>query len=357
MQICFNFVGVNRNLHMQNDKINPKMITLAREARGYSQADLAELTGVSRTGITRFELGDLNSSEDFIKSLTKELKFADSLYYNDAEILPPTMYRKRDTVPAKLLAKVDALLNVYGFGIGRLLNTIKFDKLVVPSFPTTPTEGAERSAMLTRRVWNIEEGVIMNLTAVLEANGFITLPVDFETERIDSRSMLIDDKYPVIFYNKKLLGDRLRFTLAHELGHIIMHTRNPLYRFDDSHEANVFAAEFLMPKKEILKDLDNELDVEKLAVLKSKWLVSMHALLYRAEDLEVITENQKRYIINRFNQLQIRRREPKELDLAIERGQLLRDLITKYRSKQKMNVNQIAEFFYMKEEEFLSTFN
>lgn len=333
------------------------MFTLAREARGYSQADLAEITGVSRTGITRFEQGDLQSSEGFIKSLMGALKFGETLYYSDAEVLPPAMYRKRDTVPAKLLSKVDALINVYGFGIGRLLRAIQFDKLVVPSFPASPTEGAERAAMLTRRVWNIEGGVITNLTTVLEANGFITLPVDFETERIDSRSILIDDKYPVIFYNKKLLGDRLRFTLAHELGHIIMHTRNPLTRFDDSHEANVFAAEFLMPKKEILKDLDDELDVEKLAVLKSKWLVSMHALLYRAEDLKVITENQKRYIINRFNQLQIRRREPKELDVTIERGQLLRDLITKYRSKQKMNVKQIAEFFYMNEEEFLSTFS
>ena len=80
-------------------------------------------------------------------------------------------------------------------------------------------------------------------------------------------------------------------------------------------------------------------------------------LALQAEDLKVINENQKRYMINRFNQLQIRRREPKELDVAIERGQLLRDLITKYRSKQKMNVKQIAEFFYMNEDEFLSTFN
>lgn len=339
------------------EKINPKMFILAREARGYSQADLAEISGVSRQSISRFELDDLQLSEGFIKNIIDALTFADSLYQNQAEVLPPAMYRRRDHVPAKLLAKVDALINVYGFGIGRLLNAIQFDKLVVPSFPVSATEAAEKSALLTRRVWNIESGVITNLTSVLEANGFITLPVDFGTERIDSRSILIDDKYPVIFYNKKLLGDRLRFTLAHELGHIIMHTRNPLTRWDDSHEANVFAAEFLMPKQEILKDLDNELDVEKLAVLKSKWLVSMHALLYRAEDLKVINENQKRYMINRFNQLQIRRREPKELDIAIERGQLLRDLITKYRSKQKMNVKQIADFFYMKEDEFLATFS
>lgn len=333
------------------------MIALAREARGYSQADLADLSGVSRPSITRFEQGDLQLSDAFLKNIADVLKFSNSLYNVAEEPLPPAIYRRRELVPAKLMNKVDALINIYAMGIGRLLRAIQFDNLVVPSFPTTPTEGANRAAMLTRRVWNLKDGVITNLTAALEDKGFVTLAVDFGTERIDSRSVLIDDKYPVIFYNSKLLGDRLRFTLAYELGHIIMHTRNPLTRFDDSREANEFAAEFLMPKKEIIKDLDDNLDLDRLAVLKSKWLVSMHALLYRAEDLKVITENQKRYVINRFNHLKIRRREPKELDVPIERGSSLRDLITKYRSKQKMNVTEIADFFYMKEEEFLSTFS
>lgn len=333
------------------------MFTLAREARGYSQAELAEISNVSRPSITRFEQGDLHLREGFIKSIASVLNFADSLYTVDTDPLPSSIYRKRDNVPAKLLTKVDALINVYGFGIGRLLNAIQFDKLIVPSFPTTSTEGPDRAAMLTRRVWNLNGEVITNLTSVLEANGFITLPVDFETDRIDSRSILIDNKYPVIFYNKKLLGDRLRFTLAYELGHIIMHSRNPLARFDDSREANAFAAEFLMPKKEITKDLDSDITIDKLAQLKGKWLVSMHALLYRADDLKIITEEQKKEVIEKFNQLRIRRREPKELDVPIERGQLLRDLITKYRSKQRMNVKQIAEFFYMKEDEFLHTFS
>jgi Zn-dependent peptidase ImmA (M78 family) len=182
--------------------------------------------------------------------------------------------------------------------------------------------------------------------------------MDFGTERVDSRSILIEDKFPVIFYNKKLLGDRLRFTLAYELGHIVMHTRTTLNTFTDlSKEANSFAAELLMPRNEIIKDLGEKVDLELLAKLKGKWKASMHAILYRAMDLQVITENQKRYLINEFNALKIRRREPKELDLAIERGRLLRDLITTYRTKQKMNMTQIAEFFYLFEDEFLERYS
>lgn len=333
------------------------MFSLAREARGYSQGDLAQLSGVGRSNISRFENDGQELSDDFIKSIMQSLNFADTLYHLEAELLPPATYRRRDTVKVKMLTTVDALINVYTFGIRHLLNAIQFDKLNVPLFPVSQIQTPEQAATLTRDAWKMPTGEVTNLTKVLEDNGFITLPVLFGTDHIDSRSILIDDKYPVIFYNKKLRGDRLRFTLAYELGHIIMHTRSPQVRWDNSHEANVFAAEFLMPKDEMLKDLNSKIDIEELAQLKNKWLVSMQSILYRAEDLGVITENHKRYIINRFNKLQILKREPKELDIALERGQLLRDLITKYRSKQKMNVKQIAEFFYMKEEEFLTTFN
>lgn len=342
---------------MQTEKLNPRMFTLAREARGYSQAELAEASGVSRQSISHFELNNVQLSEGFIMNLADALKFATALYKLDKETLPPATYRRRDTIPAKLLTKIDALINLYAFGIAHLLNAISFDQLNVPLYPVSETQTPEQAAMQTRSAWQLPAGPVTNLIAAMEANGFITLPVDFETERIDSRSILIDDKFPVIFYNKKLQGDRLRFTLAYELGHIVMHTRSKVLRLDDSHEANVFAAEFLMPKADIVKDLNSKIDVEELGLLKNKWLVSMQSILYRAEDLGVITENHKRYLVNRFNQLQIRRREPKELDVAIERGHLLRDLITKYRSKQKMNVKQIAEFFYMKEDEFQATFN
>ncbi len=341
----------------ESQKINPKMLTLAREARGYSQADLAEKSGISRSTISRFEQDNLQMSDELLIKIMGVLKFQDSLFYTDTEILPPALYRRRDTVPAKTLMQIDANINLYQMNIARLLNAMKKEATIVPSLPLSETGSAEVAATKLRQLWKLKAGAIDNLTQVLEDHGFITMAVDFETERVDSRSILIEDKFPVIFYNKKLLGDRLRFTLAYELGHIVMHTRTLNTFTDLSKETNSFAAEFLMPKEDILKDLKENVDVDLLARLKGKWKASMHAILYRAMDLEVITENQKRYLINQFNALKIRRREPKELDLPIEKGHLLRDLITTYRTKQKMNIKQIAEFFHLNEDEFLERFN
>lgn len=334
------------------------MLALAREARGYSQADLAEKSGVSRSNISRFEQNSIQMSQELLANLLNVLKFQETLFYTDTNILPPALYRRRDKVAGKVLMQIDASINLYQMNIARLLNAMQKEVPNVPSLSVSETGSPEESAKALRKLWKISHGVIENLTQGLEAHGFITVPIDFETERVDSRSILLDDKYPVIFYNKKLLGDRLRFTLAYELGHIVMHTKPGHITFNElSHETNKFAAEFLMPQEEILKDLNENLDLDLLARLKQKWKVSMQSLLFRAEDLKVITENQKRYMITQFNDLKIRRREPKELDVAIEKGNLLRDLITKYRSKQKMSVKQMAEFFHLREEEFLERYS
>lgn len=343
---------------MQSQKINPKMLALAREARGYSQADLADKSGVSRSNISRFEQDSLNMSSELIGKILGVLKFQESLFYTDMDVLPPALYRRRDTVAAKTLMQIDANINLDQLNIANLLNAMKWEAPKIPSLPVSETGSPEESAIKLRKAWKMPKGVIENLTEVLEAHGIINVPMDFDTERVDSRSILIDDKFPVIFYNKRLLGDRLRFTLAYELGHIVMHTRTPFISFNDlSKETNLFAAEFLMPRESILKDLNENLDVELLARLKGKWKASMHAILYRAEDLKVITENKKRYLINQFNALKIRKREPKELDLVIEHGHLLRDLITKYRTKQKVSIKQMAEFFHLLEDDFLTRYN
>lgn len=134
-----------------------------------------------------------------------------------------------------------------------------------------------------------------------------------------------------------------------------LHT-SPGFERDLSHEANLFAAEFLMPAKEIKDDL-TDLSLPKLAELKKKWKVSMQALVYRANDLEMLTDNQKRYLLQQFNQQNIRRREPPELDIPTEQYKLVRDLITQYRTKQKLSVAKMAAFLHLEQDDFLQRYN
>lgn len=334
------------------------MLALAREARGLSQTELAERTNMSRSNISRFEKEGIQMSEAYVKQIIDALGFKTSLYHLNDEIMTSVLYRKRDQVAAKLLTQINANINLYKINIATLLSKIKPEPAKVPFLPVSETVTPGDAAALIRKIWKVGKGVVDNIMEVMESNGIIIVPVDLKTERVDSRSILIENSYPIIFYNSKLLGDRLRFTLAYELGHLVMHSRSKLTSSEGpSRNANLFAAEFLMPKKDIANDLKGEVNVEMLANLKLKWKASMHSLLYRANDLNIITDNQKRYLINQFNLLKIRRREPKELDVPIERPHLLTDLITKYRTKQKMNAQQMAELFHLTEDEFLQRYN
>lgn len=342
----------------QEQKINPKMVMLAREARGITQMELADLAGINRSNISRFEQEFTGFSDDVMDKLINVLRFPENFFLQDQEILPPALYRMRDKVPAKILTCIDANINIYRLNIHHLLEVMKIDAKNIPLLPVSEYGSAKEVAVKLRKLWTLPKGAIGNLIDLIESEGVMTLAVDFKTDRVDSRSIFIENKYPVIFYNRLLLGDRLRYTLAYELGHIIMHTRQAILSMETvGHEANIFASEFLMPEKDIKAELQDGITLDLLAKLKKEWKVSMQALLYRADDLGFLTANQKRYIIGQFNALKIRRREPVELDVEIERGHLLRDMITQYRSKQKMSVKEFANFFCLTQEEFMERYN
>ncbi len=262
---------------IEAQKINPKMVMLAREARGITQMELADLAGINRSNISRFEQEFGGFSDEVLEKLIKALRFPENFFLQSEEIYPPALYRKRDHVPAKILTYVAANINILRLNIHKLIETMKLDAINLPALPVSETGSATESAIKLRKLWKVPKGAIDNLTELLEEKGIMILPVDFKTDRVDSRSILINYKYPVIFYNKSLLGDRLRFSLAYELGHLVMHTRQSLLNIEEvGHEANLFAAEFLMPEKDIKGEFQTAITLDLLAKLKKEWGVPEH---------------------------------------------------------------------------------
>jgi Zn-dependent peptidase ImmA (M78 family) len=135
-----------------------------------------------------------------------------------------------------------------------------------------------------------------------------------------------------------------------------MHTFSEVaYDHDISHDANLFAAEFLMPGREIKNDFkENNISLPLLGELKKKWKASMISLLYRADDLGFLTANQKRYLVQQFNQLKIRRREPPELDTPIELPQLMKQGINAYAKTEQLNLKQTAAALSLESEDYLN---
>jgi Zn-dependent peptidase ImmA (M78 family)/transcriptional regulator with XRE-family HTH domain len=339
-------------------QINPKMVVLARESRGVSQKELAEKLGTSPAYICKVETENRTLTEETFEKMCRLLKYPAHFFHETGEAyLPMSLnYRKRDHVSAKLLVPLEANINLYRLDVEILTSKMKVKEANIPALDLQKLGSTEAVAKQLRKVWKMPKGPIDNLTELLEENGIIVISFDFGTERVDSRTILTKDKQPIIAINKLHLADRQRFSLAFELGHLVMHTGMPSFERDIAHEANMFAAGFLMPDSEIRKDFENGVTIAQLAELKRRWKTSMQALMFRASDLGFLTDNQKHYLLRQFNDLKIRRREPPELDIQREKPRYLRDLITKYKSAHKASVKDLAQLFRLEVDEFMSKY-
>lgn len=332
------------------------MVTLARESRGLSQKELAKLLGLSAGKLCRVEQDDQSFSELIIERLSDILGYPPSFFYQEGEsfVTNAIEFRRRLKVPHKLLRKINAGIGLYRLTVERLLSDRNSPSLPVISTSEAPAEAAVR----LRKIWKMAKGPVNNLTALLESKGIVIVSFDFETERVDSRVVITKNKTAIIVINSLMLGDRQRFSLAYELGHLVLHApaTSTLEDRDIGHEANLFASEFLLPRNEIAADLEGEITIGKLAELKRKWKVSMQALLFRAEDLNIISYNQKRYLLSQFNSMNIRRREPPEFDVPRERPELLGNMLGQFQGQHGLHDFEMAEQFHYSQEEFAAKY-
>lgn len=336
--------------------VNTNMLIIAREARSLNQIELAERIRMSPTNLSKIERGDIRITDELLNAIADITGYPQHFFRQQGEIIPPHLsFRKRHKVGQKHLSAINAKANIIGRHVQFLARAMNISQPLLPSSNTN--ESPQSTAIETRRKWSVASGPISNVIALLEKQGIVIAGFDFETQRVDSKSFFTDDKQPVIFFNNSLLGDRQRFTLAFELGQLVMYgDGNVSSKKNILHEANAFAAEFLMPAKDIKEDFKKGINIPLLAELKKKWKVSMIALLYRADDLDFITPNQKRYLLQQFNQMQIRRREPRELDIAAEQPKLLKNRIASYRKKTKLGIFEMAALLCLNSDEFMELY-
>lgn len=335
--------------------VNPHMIVLARESRGMTQQDLADRIDSYKVNISRLERGQAELSDSLLERLSDVTGYPVQFFYQPGEPLPLYMaYRKRQHVPAAVLNPIEAQVNVVRLNI-ELLTTLR--RMTPPELPLYDSHDPVKSAMLLRKEWCLPEGPVYNLMSLLESKGILVQELDFNTARVDSRSLTTENGFSLIILNTALTGDRQRFSLAYELAHLVLHRGLvPAPEHNISREANVFAAAFLMPEENIRSDFEPGITLPLLATMKKKWKVSMISLLYRADDLGLVTANQKRYLLQQFNQQDIRRHEPVELDVEPEKPELLYQLTEDYRCQRGLGVTEMAALMSLDISEYIGLY-
>lgn len=277
------------------ETFNRALLQVARAARGFTQGELAQRAGVTQALVSKLENGlTTDPTTETVAALAKAVNFPIPFFYSSERPhgLPPFHYRKRARLGAKVLGKIEAEINIRRIHLARLLQSYElpakqdFPVIDLAKEQWTP----QRAAQVLRGYWLVPRGPIDSLTELVERAGAIVVQINFETPLLDALSFRVPGLPPLIFMNSVVPGDRYRFTLAHELAHLILHN-HPAGDEEMEVEADEFAAEFLMPAKEVRPYIVGP-SLSRLGRAKAYWKVSIKALIVQAHRLKLITPSQ-----------------------------------------------------------------
>ncbi len=336
--------------------VNPDMLVVAREARGLSQSALAERIGVTQGKVSKYESGMLSVTDEDAAAIAAALLFPTRFFAQTDQVYgfgsTCFYHRKRQRMPIKQLRQLQAQLNIFRFQVLRLIRGIEievendFVRLDVPEHGT-PGEVAR----IVRSIWKLPMGPVRNVVAAVENAGAIVYELSFGSRHLDAISQTAPGCPPVVFVNSDIPADRLRFTLMHEVGHMILHH---IPTDDMELQADRFAAEFLMPKREIRSSL-RKLSLHKLAALKQEWLVSMNALLKRSQDLGQISPRYARTLWTRMSQQGWRTKEP--IEIPREKPTVFRQILDVHLNDHGYTMEELSGLANALPERFLRHFS
>lgn len=301
------------------NRVNGSSLKTIRDFYGKNQSYLAKQLGVSQPTMSKIEKGEKPLELEHINAFSEY--FTENFFRNNVETAPPRLfYRKLSSINKTTINLFESRINLFYSAIKKGLDIVDLntDNNSVPKIDAELFNlDFEYIATEVRLQLGIGRGAINNIIEVLESFGVIIhfFNFDFISEdnrKFDGVSFYVDG-VPVILINKKIPDSRKVFTIAHELGHLVMHFDSVInIDRDIEKEANMFAAAFLAPEKDIRRELKH-LTLTKLESLKMEWNMSISALVYRAFTIGTISEQTLRWWMMKL--APIRKSEPYEFVL------------------------------------------
>lgn len=292
--------------------ISGERVRHARELKSMTQKRLADLVGVSQAAIAQIEAGDFIASDDLVSAIAKHT--GQPLGFFTQELgadfpLGSLLFRSHASMTKKEMISTSRYAReVYSLAVRLRARTRALPVKITKLHDMSP----ERAADATRAHLGLSAlDPIPHLLNILEWAGVVVLSVSNSNSR-DAFSLWFED-VPVIAIARDRPGDRGRLSIAHELGHLTLHSGKSRLEVDDT-EAADFAAEFLMPEKAMRKEIRTPVTLSSLASIKPRWRVSIQALIRRAKDLSIITDRQYRYLFEQVSCMGWRTREPVEIE-------------------------------------------
>jgi Zn-dependent peptidase ImmA (M78 family)/DNA-binding XRE family transcriptional regulator len=323
----------------------------ARILNGFSLQDLADSLDnkISRQALHKYEKGEVIPDSEMISRLSKALHVQPDFFFRDTKVeLGELEFRKLAKLPVKeqnkivestkdVLSRYLELEEILGIETN-FENPLK-DFPVISSF-----EDIEKAASKVREAWHLGLDPIYNTIELLEDNHIKVVSV-YSEDSFDGMQTWLNQVIPVIVINRNNLksADRIRFTVLHELGHLLLPLGNLSDKVKERY-CNQFAAAMLIPDAAVQKELGisrKKLFIQELGELKKQYGISIQALMYRCKELNIISESHLNQLVFIIEHNQWKVMEPVQYT-GLEESNRFTQLLFRALAEELISMNKAA---------------
>jgi Zn-dependent peptidase ImmA (M78 family)/DNA-binding XRE family transcriptional regulator len=330
-------------------------IKQARQSAGLSLRALAEQIDVSAMAISKYERNENTPSSGVLLALAKALGVRVEYFFRRVDArLERINFRKQPDMSEKEASRIFAEVNDQ---LERWLELETF----IPTPWATPfklpkglpkriddSQQIEDVAIKLRHAWDLGLNPIPDLIDTLESHGIKVFVVDYDAKRKFNGLSAKADGKPVIVVGRSWPGDNQRFTLAHELGHLVLAGRLSA-ELDEETACHRFAGAFLVPKPAVFKALGNSrtwLEPQELMLLKQEWGLSMGGWTYRALNNGILPKSRMSALWKHFRAHGWREREP-DPQYKQEEARIFKQLVYHALAEDLIGESKAAELLGM----------
>lgn len=334
-------------------------IQRARKAAGLSLRDLGQQIALSHAAIKKYEDNEVTPSSDILIKLAHALHVKVEYFFRPRPFISEKKisYREHANIPRRHLDEITFKI------LDQVEQRVELENL----FPTPPTqtfsinlpkkittiEKTEHLADEIRSQWNLGLDPIPDLIDLFEEHGIKVFEIDnLNYPKFNGLSTYVN-QIPVIVVGKSWPGDRQRFTLAHELGHLILNDRIK-DNTDIENYCNRFAGSFLLPQQSLISILGKHrtsIEPLELSLLKQAFGISMTCILHRAEETGIISSSLYRQLRADFDKHGWSKKEPGKL-YPREKTSIFAQMVFHALAEEYIGESKAAEFMNMSLESF-----
>lgn len=289
----------------------------ARKLNGLSLQEVADALEISKQMVSKYEKGiSIPTSSKLIK-LSKLFNLKIDYFFNSFKVeFGEVNFRKRSSFPAK---KQDSLKESIKIKLENYLyveDCLSLDSTFanpIADIKIEKIEDIENAVAKLRQVWEIGFDPVHNIIQILEDKRIKIIELDDSGDKFDGLATYVNDIFPVIVINKNFPVERKRFSLLHELGHLLLNI-SPDCLLKDEDVCHKFASEFLLPRKTILEEFGGKrqhISISELQSIQDKYGISIKAIVYKLKDVGIINEKQHSEF---YKRIRFNRSLEKEID-------------------------------------------